>query len=170
MCHLRSALGCGQWAMGCELALRLLPRYILAVAVADGAAFCYLAGELRALEAQLDALVERARRYLAELIVSGDTTLLFIRAGALCHARAFLTSDSAYAYFHVMSPVFLFRRLNALYGHFHPSVVALVGHMQPHLASKQCFVTTHPNQGRECVLLYGEILNLVAALVSHLLG
>lgn len=93
--------------MGCEPALRLLARYVLAVAVADGAAFCYLAGKLRALEAQLDSLIERASRYLAEFVISGDTALLFIRAGALCHARAFLASDSAYAYFHLEAPIFI---------------------------------------------------------------
>jgi hypothetical protein len=73
----------------------------LAVAVADGAAFCYLAGKLSAFKAQFDALIECTSRYLAEFIISGDTALLFIRTDAFCHARAFLTSDSAYAYFHL---------------------------------------------------------------------
>ena len=86
--------------MGCELTL-LLPRYVLAVTVADGAAFCYLARKLSAFKAQFNSLVERASCYLAEFIVFGDTALLFIRTGALCHARAFLASDSAYAYFHL---------------------------------------------------------------------
>ena len=82
----------------------------MAVAVADGAAFCRLAGELRAFEAQFDAFVKGAGRYLAEFIVSGDAALLFIRAGAFGHLRALFTSDTAYAYFHLETPVLIYYR------------------------------------------------------------
>ena len=81
------------------------PRYVLAVAVADGAAFRRLARKLSAFEAQFNSLIEGAGRYFAEFIVSGDAALLLVRANALGHARAFFTSDSTHADFHFASPV-----------------------------------------------------------------
>ena len=98
MWHLRSALGRGQ----CPALW--LPRYILAIAIAYGTGFCYLAGELSAFKTQFDPFVERASRYFAELIVPGNTTLFFVRTDTFDHARAFFTSDSTYAYFHGVAP------------------------------------------------------------------
>jgi hypothetical protein len=77
----------------------------LAVAVADGAGFCYLAGKLRAFKTQFNFLIERTGRYLAEFIIPGNTTSFFTWAGSFNHSRAFFASNSTYAYFHFVTPV-----------------------------------------------------------------
>ena len=101
MCHLLVSV------VGRRPTLRLFPRYVLAIAVADGAALCRLAGKLGTLKTKFNSLVEGAGRYLAELVIPGDAARLLIRANALGHARAFFTSDSTHADFHVASPVLL---------------------------------------------------------------
>jgi hypothetical protein len=76
----------------------------LAIAIAYGAGFCYLAGKLSAFKAQFDPFVEGTCRYLAELIIFSDATLFLIWTRAFGHSRAFFASDSTYAYSHFASP------------------------------------------------------------------
>jgi hypothetical protein len=76
------------------------PRNVLAIPKGDRACLRGLAREVRALEAQADALFPSAGSDLAEFVLLGHAAVGKIRAFFRDQARAFLAGDAADSYFH----------------------------------------------------------------------
>jgi hypothetical protein len=72
----------------------------MAIAVANRPQFCGLAGKLGAAEAQIHTFSKRTGGNLTHPVLLSRAACLTVRASARGHARADLTGDAAYAYFH----------------------------------------------------------------------